>query len=140
MEPDTTFYEMDGLFVIETNSGGRLSTLPSSNFALGFSKRNKKGRGIRMEIGFRDIRSTWKLPKNEWNLKLTHTEFTLDENRNKNITKQLKTEHKFPLYLGGIYANIQYTFRPFRSRFDDPNYKRKKIHLIPRFLKREGKR
>ena len=137
IDGSTTYWEEAGDFTITTNSAGRKSTLPSTNFAIGFSKRNKIGRGVRFEIGFRDIRRTWKLPKNEWDLSLVYTEFKNDDSGNKIVTKQLETKHSFPLYLGGIYANVQYTFRPFRSRFDDPDYKRKKLHLIPKFIRKK---
>ncbi len=56
-------------------------------------------------------------------LDLTYTEWIDDE-----VVYEYADYHEMPLEIGGIYSSVSFTCRPFRSRFDDPEFERRKIN------------
>ncbi len=137
------YYESDSWYN-DVNSGGRIdyttkgnlilkSTNPndsqfraSTNIALALSRKFKNGLGLRFEFGLRNIR--WikdnLLEENHWEIDLNHQRSFTDPN-DPDITHifyDINARHDFPLYLGGYYSNISFTFRPFRSPRDKEGY------------------
>lgn len=93
----------------------------STNIALAVSRELGNGMSLRFECGLRNIR--WirnnLLEENHWDIDLTHRETYADPD-DPAIThvSEISTQHEFPLYLGGIYSNVSFIFRPFRSARD----------------------
>jgi hypothetical protein len=99
---------------------------PSSNIALAVSRKMKNGMGLRLEFGLRNIRwiEGYLLDENHWEIDLNHQRSFKDANDpdDTHIFLDIGTKHDFPLYLGGYYTNLSFTFRPFRSPRDKDGY------------------
>lgn len=120
-----TYFTVKGNFDINTDNRGAAPYVPSTNMALAVSRGLKNGQSLRLEIGFRNIRfldNGFLLPKNAWELELTHRRYTINDDGTEHIFYKVDASHDFPLYIGGMYASISYMFRPFRSVKDNPDY------------------
>ena len=85
----------------------------------------RNGTALRLEFGLRNILWTKDilLRENHWVIQMTKEDYILDPDTGaNNIILTTSTQHKFPLYIGGIYTNLSYTFRPFRSPRDKEGY------------------
>ena len=98
----------------------------STNLGLALSRAFKNGTAIRWDIGFRNILWTenLQLRENHFELDLTYTEWIDDE-----VVYESEAYHELPLEIGGIYSSVSFTCSPFRSRFDDPDFEKKKLNL-----------
>lgn len=114
----TVSHQIDGLFTLKGNNPLQAAYRPSMNLALAISRQLKRDNKMRLEVGLRNILWTKNvlLAENHWELDLTHERFYFDENTGeKQVIYSTSITHNFPLYLGGIYANISFVFRPFKK-------------------------
>jgi len=132
-------YTTKGNLTLRSNNPWQSQFQASTNIALAISKNMKKGMGLRFEFGLRNIR--WLkgnlLEENHWELDLNHQRSFKDPN-DPNITHiyyDINAKHEFPLYLGGYYSNLSFTFRPFRSPRDRDDYVSPK-KKIGKFIKK----
>lgn len=110
----------------------------SANMGLALSKSLKNRSALKLEIGYRQVDAVSTIDDNNaWQIYVSHQEWINDPNAGAVNIYSTSEEYKFPLYLGGFYTNITYSFRPFRSKYDDPNYQKKKYSIIPKRLKKE---
>lgn len=119
-------YTTQGTLIIRTDNPQTSPFRASTNIALALSRSFKNGMGLRLECGLRNIR--WiknnLLEENHWEIDLNHQRSFIDPN-DPDITHiyyDINAKHDFPLYLGGYYANLSFTFRPFRSPRDKEGY------------------
>ncbi len=149
---NNVFLDLNGWYIDETNSQryedyvrgfetwkstnrGRSSYQPSTNLAIALSRKMKKGMGLKLEVGFRNI--LWienaLLKENHIEFDLMYVESIKQDDGSLIQTFERSVLYDFPLYLGGIYSNISFTFRPFRSPRDKAGYisrfKRLKLYL-----------
>lgn len=110
-------YIMEGKFELKSDNPGRSGFQGSTNLGLGLSRKLGNGMGLRFEMGYRNILWTknLQLDENHWELNLNYKEF--DESI-EDITYETSTAYEFPLEVAGLYTNIAFTFRPFRSKRD----------------------
>jgi len=132
-------YTTRGNFILRSNNPGNGGYQGSTTLGLGLSREIKKGMAFRIEFGFRNILWTenLQLDENHWDLDFTYREFDRETNQ---TLYQNAISHEFPLEIAGFYNNISFTFYPFRSKWDDPNFEKKKFSIIPKFLKNKSKR
>ena len=125
---------LTGDFVLKSNNPGNGGYQGSTTLALGLSRKLKKGMAFRLEFGFRNILWTenLQLDENHWDLNFEYREFDRETNQ---TLYQNEIQHDFPLEIAGFYNNVSFTFYPFRSKWDDPNFVKKKINVIPKFLR-----
>ncbi|KXK39071.1 MAG: hypothetical protein UZ09_BCD002001110 [Bacteroidetes bacterium OLB9] len=119
-------YTTKGNLTLRSNNPWTSQFRASTNIALAISKKMKNGMGLRFEFGLRNIR--WikdnLLEENHWEIDLNHQRSFKDPN-DPDITHiylDINAKHDFPLYLGGYYTNLSFTFRPFRSPRDKEDY------------------
>jgi len=131
-------YYLQGDFNLRSNNPGNGGYQGSTTLGLGISRQLKKGMAFRIEFGFRNILWTedLQLDENHWDLDFEYVEF--DPNTNQTLYRNT-ISHEFPLEIGGFYNNISFTFHPFRSKRDDPNYVKKKFNIVPKFLRKKNK-
>lgn len=113
--------EINGRFNLSNNIGTpALASSISQSIAL--SRAFSNGKALKFELGFRNIRfySKTLFPQNYWDIELTYYEY----NRGRNEMRYASTtRHNFPLYIGGFYSNLTLTFKPFKSKRDNPDWK-----------------
>ena len=101
---------------LEAENPGEFYQYPSANFALGISREMGNGTAIRFDFGLRSIAWTEDyLPRNQHfvlDAQATHLQDGVPTGEVESIV------HRFPLYIGGLYANLSFVFRPFRSKHD----------------------
>lgn len=117
-------YEINGKLSLKGFNPWQIQYMHSTNIALALSRDLKNGMGLRFEFGLRNISWTRDLLLNEnhWELKLQFEEFALNDLGEKEYIYESNVKHDFPLYIGGLYSNLSFTFRPFRSPRDRDNY------------------
>lgn len=110
-------YEYFGDFSLKSDNPGRSGYQGSTNFGLAISRKLFNGMGLRLEIGYRNILWTKniQLDENHWEIDLRYEEYA---DQSGELTYSNSVVHEFPLEIAGIYTNIAFTFRPFRSRRD----------------------
>ena len=96
----------------------------SSNTGIALSYNWPNGYGLRFDLGFRNIYFFYKereflLRENHWQINLQYIETVEESNQ---IRYQATAQYNFRLDIGGPYASISLTSRPFRSKRDNPNY------------------
>ena len=113
---------------------------PSLNIGIAISRNWSNGYGIRFELGFRNIYALYQepfYPENHWDISIEYIE--IDADTHEAIFRAFE-QYNFRLDIGGPYASISLTSRPFRSKRDNPNYQppckrlRKKLHKTYRKL------
>lgn len=130
---------MSGHFILKSKNPQQSQFRGSTNIAIAVSRALRNGMGLRLEFGLRNIR--WikdnLLQENHWELNLNHQRYIENENDpgNPEIIMDESVRHEFPLYLGGYYTNLSFTFRPFRSPRDKEDYV-SPGQKIGRFLKK----
>lgn len=129
-------YTIKGDFVLRSNNPGNGGYQGSTTLGLGLSRKLKKGMAFRLEFGFRNILWTenLQLDENHWDLNFEYREFERETNQ---TSYQNSIQHDFPLEIAGFYNNISFTFYPFRSKWDDPNFVKKKFNIVPKFLRKK---
>ena len=119
-------YLIDGMLTLRSTNPGVTQFMPSTNIALAVSKKMRNGMGLRLEFGLRNIRWTKDnlLEENHWDLDMYFQQYVRDETNPeyKHVIYESYIRHEFPLYLGGYYTNLSFTFRPFRSPRDRDDY------------------
>lgn len=106
-------------------------SIVSTNLGLAVSRGFQNGMGLRLEIGFRDLKP---YRENElyWNLFLEHSEIETNAEGVANLYYYTQISHKFSMLHDGIYGNLSFTFRPFRSKYDDPDFVREPFNWNPK--------
>ncbi len=107
----------------------------STNIGIALSRNFNNGAAIRWDLGYRNILWTenLQLRENHFELDLTYTEWIDDE-----VVYESAAYHELPLEIGGIYSSVSFTCRPFRSRFDDPEFEKRKFNVL--FWKKSKKK
>ena len=103
---------------LTAENAGEGYLVPSTSLAIGISRTLGNGMAVRADVGLRHIAWTKDfLPRNH------HFVFDAEATVWSDNTKEVPIwnenfTHKFPLFIGGIYYNVTFSFRPFRSKRD----------------------
>ncbi len=133
-------YSIKGQFILKGYDPEKMYQF-STNTGIALSYNWPNGYGLRLDLGFRNIYFFYKereflLRENHWQINVQYIETVEGSNH---IRYQATAQYNFPLDIGGPYASISLTSRPFRSKRDNPNYqppcKRLRKVLIHRIRK-----
>lgn len=111
-------YEISGRFLINTKGSG---VWPSLNLGTGISRSLRNGAGLKLEVGCKILPRYERAAtiNNHFLLDLRHRVYVIEDGVvTDEVVEDQSTYHKFPLYQAGVYMNLSYTFRPFRSKND----------------------